>query len=138
MRITEIVRVDSKGRITIPMVIRESLNIVEGMYVVLIADTSRREIIVSPVVFPGTKLYEVYVEINDVPGALAEVTDFMAKHGVDLIATHCTTVRRGETAECTLIADMSKSSLEPDKLKIELSKLSNVKLVNIRQLQRSV
>ncbi len=138
MRITEIVRVDSKGRITIPMVIRESLNIVEGMHVVLIADTSKREIIISPVVFPGTKLYEVYIEINDVPGALAEVTDSMAKFGVDLIATHCTTVRRGETAECLLIADMSKSKIEPDVLRLELSKLPDVKLVNIRQMQRSI
>ncbi len=138
MRITEIVRVDSKGRITIPMVIRESLNIVEGMHVVLIADTSKREIIISPVVFPGTKLYEIYIEINDVPGALAEVTDLMAKYGVDLIATHCTTVRRGETAECLLIADMSKSKLEPDALRLELAKLPDVKLVNIRQMQRSI
>jgi len=136
LKLTEIVRVDSKGRITIPMVIREALNIIEGMYVILIADTDKREIIVSPAISPGMDVYEIYMEIRDIPGALAEVTDFIAKQGIDLITTHCTSVRRGETAECVLVADLTNAKVKPEELKAELLKLMNVKLVNIKSLRR--
>ena len=138
MRLTEIVRVDSKGRITIPMVIREALNIVEGMHLVLIADTDKREILVSPVVSPGALVYEMHIEIQDVPGALAQVTETLARYGVDQISTHCTSVKRGEIAECMIIADFSKANISAEELKEKLIELERVRMITIRPVQREI
>ena len=138
MRIAEIVRVDSKGRVTLPMVIRESLNIVEGMRLVIIADTDRREIVISPAVPPEAKVYELYIEIHDVPGALAQVTDELAKYDVDQVSTHCTTVKRGELAECVLIVDMSKVKVQPDEVKDRLLALDEVRMVTLKPIRKSL
>ena len=103
MKIAEIVRVDSKGRITIPMVVRESLNIVEGMNLVLVADIEKREIVITPIPSSESDLYELYVELRDVPGALAHVSEKLAELGIDQVTTRCTTIKRGEVAECILL-----------------------------------
>ncbi len=137
MRIAEVVRVDSKGRITIPMVVREALNIVEGMNLVLIADTERREIIISPIPSMESELYELHVELKDVPGALAHVSEKLASLNIDQITTQCTTIKRGEVAECMMIIDTAKSSIDVEKLREELAKIPEVHLVNIKRMKHS-
>ncbi len=136
MKIAEVVRVDSKGRITIPMVVREALNIVEGMNLVLIADTERREIIVSPIPSMESDLYELHVELKDVPGALAHVSEKLASFNVDQVTTQCTTVKRGEVAECMMVIDMANAKVDVETLRVELSKIPEVQLVNIRRMKR--
>ncbi len=136
MRITEIVRVDSKGRITIPMLVRDSLNIVEGMHLVLIADTDRREIIVTPALSPEAKVYELRIEVQDVPGAFAHVSDLLAELGIDQVTTHCAAIKRGETAECLIVADFSQAKATPEEVREKLQVLDEVRMVTIKPLQR--
>ncbi len=136
MKIAEIVRVDSKGRITIPMVVREALDIVEGMNLILIADTERKEIVVSPLPSEKADLYELYVEFRDVPGALARVSEELAKLNVDQVTTQCTVIKRGEVAECVIVIDLSKANVNAESLRHTLIRLPEVQLVNIRQLRR--
>ncbi len=138
MKITEIVRVDSKGRITIPMVIRETLGIVEGMYVILMADSEKKEILVAPLVPPKAKLVEIHVQMIDKPGALAEVAEKLAKMGVDLIISKCSTIKRGELAECTLIADISESPKDTEGLRQEIALMPIVKYVAMREIKHSL
>jgi AbrB family looped-hinge helix DNA binding protein len=136
LKIAEIVRVDSKGRITIPMVVREALDIVEGMNLILVADTEKREIVVSPLPSETTSLYELYLEIKDVPGALAKVSEKIAEHNIDQITTQCTVLKRGELAECVIVIDMSKAKVDIESLRHELIELPEVQLVNVRLLKR--
>ena len=138
MRLTEIVRVDVKGRITIPMVIREALNIVEGMYLIISADTEKKEIILSPIMSPEAEIYELYIELEDVPGALAQVSEFLAENNVDQISTHCTSVKRGELASCGIIIDVSRAKISVDELKDKLAMLEPVRMVNLRPLKREL
>ena len=136
MKIAEIVRVDSKGRITIPMVVREALDIVEGMNLILVADTEKREIIVSPLRSDTQNLYELYLEIKDVPGALAKVSEKLAENNIDQITTQCTVLKRGELAECVIVVDMSKAKMDAETLRHQLMELPEVQLVNVRLLKR--
>jgi len=138
MKIKEIVKVDSKGRITIPLVIREALDIREGMNVLLIADTSKKEVIVSPI-SEEAQLLEVEFEMEDRPGALAEVVSELARQGVDMIITRCTALKRGETAECLVVADISKSAITTEKeLERLLNRLEPIRMVKVRSFQKSL
>jgi len=108
MKIKEVVKVDSKGRITIPLTIREALDIHEGMTVLLIADREKKEIILSPVP-ERAQLVELNIEVEDRPGVLAEIARELADKGIDIIATRCIVIRRGELGECYMVVDLSKS-----------------------------
>ena len=108
MRMTEIVRVDSRGRITMPSSIREAVSLSEGMYVMLIANLDKKEIRISPFADPEAKLYELIITFSDVPGALARAAQILAEEGVDLLSSESRTLRRGKSAEWIIIADVSR------------------------------
>ncbi len=135
MKIKEIAKVDSKGRITIPLTIREALDIHEGMTVLLIADREKKEILLSPVP-EKAKLAELSISVEDRPGVLAEITRVLADKGVDIIATKCVVIRRGELGECYMVVDYSKSILN-DILELveELKRLEPVKDVRASEIK---
>jgi len=134
MKIKEIVKVDSKGRITIPLTIREALDIHEGMTVLLIADREKKEIIVSPIP-ERAKLIELNLRVEDRPGVLAEITRVLADKGVDIIATRCIVIRRGELGECYMVVDLSRSLItQPRELEELLNKLEPVKEVKATEI----
>ncbi len=134
MKIKELVKVDSKGRITIPLVIREALDIHEGMTVLLIADKEKKEIILSPVP-ERARLIEVNLTVEDRPGVLAEITKVFAEKGIDIIATRCIVIKRGELGECYMVIDLSKSIISDTReLRELLSKLEPVKDLRITEI----
>ena len=108
MRMTEIVRVDSRGRITMPSSIREAIKLSEGMYVMLIADLDKKELRITPFADPEAKLVELSITFNDVPGALAKAASTLANQGVDLLSSESRTLRRGKSAEWIVTADVSR------------------------------
>lgn len=132
MKIKDIVKVDSKGRVTIPQAIREAFDIREGMNLLIIADTDEKEIVLSPV--PSrAKLVEIFVKIEDRPGVLASVSRTLADHGVDIVFIRCGVIKRGEVGECTIIADISNTALSSlDELSSALNKLEPVKSVEVK------
>jgi AbrB family looped-hinge helix DNA binding protein len=134
MKIKEIVKVDSKGRITIPLTIREALDIREGMTVLLIADKERKEIIVSPIP-ERAKLVELTFRVEDRPGVLAEITRVLADHGIDIIATKCIVLKRGELGECYMVVDLSRSLItNPSQLEKILNELEPVKETRAQEI----
>jgi len=58
MRMSEIVRIDSRGRVTMPSSIRDAVKVSEGMYVILIADLDKKEVRIVPFADPEAKLVE--------------------------------------------------------------------------------
>ena len=108
MRMTEIVRVDSRGRITMPSSIREAVRLSEGMYVMLIAELDQKDIRITPFADPEAKLVELSIAFSDVPGALAKAANILAKQGVDLLSSESRTLRRGRSAEWVVVADVSR------------------------------
>lgn len=132
IRLTAIVKVDSKGRVTIPQTVRESLGIAPGMTLALIADIDKREILISPISEKSDKIYEIVVEMVDKPGALAAVTQALAEHGIDIVASRCASILRGKAGSCTLIVDMTRAKIDPDKVREILENLDVVRYVRIR------
>lgn len=108
MRMTEIVRVDSRGRITMPSSIREAVKLSEGMYVMLIADLDKKELRIAPFADPEAKLVELGITFSDIPGALAKAANILATEGVDLLSSESRTLRRGKSAEWIVVADVSR------------------------------
>ena len=64
-RITGLVKVDSKGRITIPQTMRENLGIEPGMLVALLADSDKKEIVISPILSENAKVLELSIDMVD-------------------------------------------------------------------------
>ncbi|MDH5634339.1 MAG: AbrB family transcriptional regulator, partial [Candidatus Bathyarchaeota archaeon] len=79
MRMTEIVRIDSRGRITMPSSLREAVKLSEGMYVMLIADLDEKEVRIVPFADPEAKLIELCITFSDMPGALAKAANILAR-----------------------------------------------------------
>ncbi len=134
-RLTALVKVDSKGRITIPLSIRNALGIETGMMMLLIGDVDRREIIATPITTKSESIYEIDVTLKDRPGALAAVADTLAKHGVDIVASKCTSIIRGEEGGCTIIADFSRSDVDHEEIRRKLEVLDVVFRVIIRKFE---
>jgi len=137
-RLTGLVKVDSKGRITIPQTIRESLGIEAGMLVAMLADTEKKEIIVSPIMAENAKVVQIEITMQDRPGALAKVTSKLSDLKVDIIANRCTSITRREEGECTFIVDMSQSSTDVEGVRKALESLDVVTQVMIRQFEPPV
>ena len=117
MRMTEIVRVDSRGRITMPSSIREAINLSEGIYVMLIADLDKEELRITPFADPEAELVELNITFSDVPGALAKAANILADEGVDLLSSESRTLRRGKSAEWVIVADVSRCKCTLKELK---------------------
>ncbi len=135
MRITDIVRMDAKGRITVPALIRETLGINEGAYLVIIGDSDNKEIILTPIMSSGQNVYEIAVEFQDVPGAFAAISEELAKHNADQVTTRCSTIRRGDIAECTMVVDMSNAKISIEELKEILNGLPEVRMVTVKPIR---
>ncbi len=135
LRISGLVKVDSKGRITIPQTMRENLGIEPGMLVVLLADSEKKEILISPILTEGAKVIELNIDLKDEPGALARLIDKMAEYKIDIITNKCMSITRKEEGECTFIVDVSQSAIDIEKLKSELESVDIVTQVRLRRFE---
>jgi len=132
--IEETVKVDSKGRITIPIAVRELFDIREGMYLLMIADKEAREIKLVPIPVVA-KLAKLKLLVEDRTGVLAELTRFIAGYNIDIISTKCVVLKREELGECEMIIDTSKTGwTNPSIIVEELKKLEPVKNVELVEL----
>ena len=133
MRMTEIVRVDSRGRITMPSSIREAVRLSEGMYVMLIADLDQKDIWITPFADPEAKLVELNIAFSDIPGALAKAANILAKQGVDLLSSESRTLRRGRSAEWVVVADVSRCKCTLEELERQIVAEGAAKEVKFRR-----
>ena len=112
---TEIVKMDDRGRVLIPMYARDALSIGPETSLLLFVDQEQRNIVLTPIT-EKARLATIRVMLPDVPGALAKAAQFIAQRGVDLIMSESRTLSRGKTAEWTVVADFSQTSSSPKKI----------------------
>jgi AbrB family looped-hinge helix DNA binding protein len=129
---SEIVRIDSRGRVTMPASIREAVRLSEGMYVILIADLDKKEVRIVPFADPEAQLIEFRLTFADVPGVLAKAATVLAREGVDLLSSESRTLRRGESAEWFVIADVSKCKCKLQELERKVIEDGAAKTVKSR------
>jgi AbrB family looped-hinge helix DNA binding protein len=135
MRMSEVVRIDSRGRVTMPSSIRDAMRLSEGMYVMLIAHLDNKEVRIVPFADPEAKLIEFRITFSDFPGALAKAADVLAKHGVDLLSSESRTLRRGQSAEWIIIADVSKCKCRLETLENKIIEEGVAKEVKVRSFR---
>ncbi|MEM3737686.1 MAG: ACT domain-containing protein [Candidatus Bathyarchaeia archaeon] len=123
---------DSRGRVIIPLTIREAFDLREGTHMMLVADLESKEVKLLPLADPKARLAEVKVTLGDIPGALAKVATILAKLNVDLILTRSRTIHRGKLAEWHAIVDISRSEYGIDELKKSVVNEGAAKEVEIR------
>jgi AbrB family looped-hinge helix DNA binding protein len=129
---SEIVRIDSRGRVTMPSSIRDAVRLSEGMYVILIANLDKKEVRIIPFADPEAQLVEFRITFADVPGALAKAADILARQGVDLLSSESRTLRRGESAEWVVVADVSTCKCKLDELERKVVEEGAAKEVKFR------
>ncbi len=115
-----------------PSSIRDAVSLSEGIYVMLIADLDDREVRIVPFADPEAKLIEFCITFADVPGALARAADALAKLEVDLLSSESRTLRRGESAEWIVVADVSKCKYELEEIEQRLVEGGAAKEVKLR------
>lgn len=130
MHKVDVVKLDSKGRILIPIDIRKTLGLREGMYLLLVADSERNEVRLTPFIDSGVKLARITVGLKDAPGALARIAGILAEIGVDLLFSESRTIRRGEEAEWIAVADLTNCNLDLDTMKEKL--LADGRAISVR------
>ncbi|MFW6110714.1 MAG: AbrB family transcriptional regulator [Thermoproteota archaeon] len=129
---TEIVRIDSRGRVTLPSSLREGLKLSEGMYVMLIGDLDKKQVRIVPFAHPEARLMEFQIIFSDIPGALAKIAETLAGENIDLLSSESRTLRRGKSAEWIIIADVSDCKCELQNLKEKLIKEGVAEQVKFR------
>ncbi|MCS7113629.1 MAG: ACT domain-containing protein [Nitrososphaerota archaeon] len=120
MHRVDVVKLDGKGRILVPIDIRRILGLRKGMYLLIVADSERGEIRLTPFLDSRAKLARITVGLKDIPGALARIAGILAEIGIDLLFSESRTIRRGEEAEWIAVADMTNCDLDPDSIKEKL------------------
>jgi len=112
---TEIVKMDDRGRVLIPIYARDALSIGPDTSLLLLVDQEQKNVVLTPIT-EKAKLATIRVVLPDVPGALAKAAQFIAEKGVDLIMSESRTLSRGKTAEWNVVADFSQTELTPKRI----------------------
>ncbi|MEM2914155.1 MAG: AbrB family transcriptional regulator [Candidatus Bathyarchaeia archaeon] len=135
MRISEIVRIDNRGRVTLPSTLREAVGLSEGMFVMLVADIEEKNVKILPFADPEAKLVEFHITIRDIPGALAKAASALAEKKVDFLSTTSRTLKRGESAEWVVIADVSKCNCQIEELTQVILKDGLAERIDVKKIK---
>jgi len=136
MKLTSIVKVDPKGRVTIPLYIREAMDVHEGRYLVIIADVEKKEIVLTPLTRSAENIYEIRVELQDKPGALAEFSKLLSDMKLDVLLSKCSTVKRGEIGECSAVVEPLDPSIDMKAVEEKIKSLDVVFMVSVRPVEK--
>ena len=119
MSSSEVMRLDSKGRVIIPAGFRDFLRLKPDSEVLLSLDEENARLVLTPT--SEKKLTSIKIAISDKPGSLARIAKVLADEGVDLISSESRSLSRGKSAEwrVTCSADSLKNA---NSLKKKLSK----------------
>jgi len=127
MKNTNVVKVDSKGRILIPYNIRELHNIDESAEFVIFS-THRGDIRLMPM--EKGKCADVKIVHMDDPSILAKITTIMAKNSIGIVMSQSKALERGYLAEWNALIDISRCK-SMKKFHEQISKMEMVRNIEI-------
>ncbi|MEM0046990.1 MAG: hypothetical protein QW039_00805 [Fervidicoccaceae archaeon] len=136
MKLTSIVKIDPKGRVTIPLYIREAMDVHEGKYLVIIADIEKKEIVLTPITRSAENIYEIRVELQDKPGALAEFSKVLGDMKLDVLISKCSTVKRGEIGECSAVVEPLDPNIDIKMVEEKIKSLDVVYMVTVKPVEK--
>ena len=130
MRHSNIMKLDSKGRLLIPVHIRKKLDATEGTEVMIISEDEKNEIKIIPLI--KDKNAELKFLLTGIPNSLAMVANMFATHNINILMSESRTLVRGKMAEWNVIVDTSSSNNgNLEKLKDELKTSNFIKNIEI-------
>ena len=130
MKETEILRIDERGRLLIPVVMRKSLGLVENSNILAVCDEKNSEIRLTPLqFFEENNLIKMKITMEDKAGALATLAQALADKKVSLIHDETIVLKKGVFAEWTITIPLPEISIE--ELKEYLLKKGNAKTVTV-------
>ncbi len=132
MRTSNIVRLDSKGRILIPIHVRKYLGIDDGTELVLIEDGESASIKMLPLI--KEKTAELRFRIADAPGSLAHIADILADYKINIIMSESKTLAKNKMAEWDVIADTSECNGSLERMRKEVLQNPDIKDLEIMRM----
>ena len=129
MRNSNIVKLDSKGRVLIPIHVRKFLNVEDGTELIIVEDNDKQQVRVLPLI--KEKTAELRFMIGDMPGSLAYIADTLANYKINIIMSESRTLVKGKMAEWDVIVDTSECNGSLDQFKKEVTGSGKIKDVEI-------
>ena len=128
---TEILKLDRRGRIVIPRIMRKSLGLTENTQLMAISDSEAKEIRIIPLQLTDNKSYiKIQIYIKDEPGSLAKIANAFGALDISLVYGESIIIKKGVEAEWTVIAP-APSSITLEDLKKYLIDQGGAIRVNI-------
>lgn len=113
---TYLLKIDDRGRILIPQVIRDLMGLRPQSETVGTYDSEKNVFMLMPA-RQGGNFVRIVFRISDQPGSLAKVANSLASSGINLVATSSTTLVSGKLAEWEVITDVDKNYPLMERLK---------------------
>ncbi|MEW6329256.1 MAG: ACT domain-containing protein [Candidatus Micrarchaeota archaeon] len=110
-------KLDGRGRVMIPISLRETLGLKEGSPILIKLDGEGESVRVIPFVTEGEELAFITVEMGDAPGALSKILNLLSARGVDIIKSESISSERGRSAEWRALVNVSGCKLPASALK---------------------
>ncbi len=129
MRNSNIARIDSKGRVLIPIHIRKFMEADEGTELVIVPDGERGQVKMLPLL--RDKTAEFRLMLSDDAGSLAKVASMLSDYNVNIIMSESRTLVKGKNAEWDVIVDTSECNGNLKRLKDELINSRAVRTMEI-------
>lgn len=127
MRKTNIAKIDSKGRILLPVHIRRNLTVDDGTEFVVFPEDGCVKIL--PLL--KGKTAELRFLIADSPGSLAEVAKTLADYGVNIIMSQSRSMPKQKLAEWDIIADITTLNGSFERVQTQIRQLASVKKLEV-------
>jgi len=113
MKETEILKIDSRGRIVIPRSMRKALGLKENSHIMLISDSEENELRIIPLPFSEDQTFmRIKIIIADEPGALSQVSKVFGELGLSLLYGQTVVIKKGKTAEWSVISPIPEMPVD--------------------------
>ncbi len=123
-----IVRVDSKGRILIPVNFRSQMGVEEGTEMIIVPDEENHHFKILPI--PKDKTAEVRFQLSDYPGNLASISDVLSANDFRIFMSESKRMDE-ELMEWKIIVDLTGHSKGVDVLRALISGIEGVKSMEV-------
>ena len=128
MESSNIVKVDSKGRILLPVQFRDNMGVAEGTEMIIVPDEDGGHFKILPISKDATA--ELRLLLGDMPASLALVADALAANSFDILVSESRNMGNGLT-EWRIVVDTADQKSGVEALKDVVSNIEGVKSLDV-------